>query len=406
MTITPARHASGDSDASYGYELPWAFEPKHLRWQETVKRFAAEHVGPGASQRSRTASLDPDLVRRAAAMGMFGLLIEPRYGGKGADLRTLCLTIEELAVVDSSFAATVHVQSVCAALLQHLVKDRPDIGADILPGAASGETFISIALTEPSGGSDAGNVATAARQDGDSWVINGAKQFITNCGTPFSRYVIVTAAVGTSAEGHRPPLSVFLVPLDADGVTVGASYDKLAWRSSDTHPLQFDEVRVPASALLSEPGRGYREVLQFLSWARIAIAAMSAGLARGCLNDALRFVRDRTSFGKPLASHQAVSFDIAEIASLTATARTHAYDGAWKYDHGHSIKDTASVAKLVASEAANRAAYIANQLQGGYGSLEETAVARHFRDARVLTVGEGTSAVQRILIARSLGLPI
>jgi alkylation response protein AidB-like acyl-CoA dehydrogenase len=405
MTITPTRHAPGGSDATLGYDLPWAFEPKHLRWQETVRQFAAEHVEPEASHRSTKASLDTDLVRRAAAMGMFGLLIEPQYGGAGADLRTLCLTIEELAVVDSSFAATVHVQSVCGALLQHLVKDRPDIGADILPGAAAGETFISIALTEPSGGSDAGNVATTARQDGESWVINGAKQFVTNCGTPFSRYVIVTAAVGTSAEG-RPPLSVFLVPLDADGVSVGASYDKLAWRSSDTHPLQFDEVRVPASALLSEPGRGYREVLQFLSWARIAIAAMSAGLARGCLTDTLRFVSDRTSFGKPLASHQGVSFDLAEIASLTATARTHTYDGAWKYDHGHSIKDTASIAKLVASEAANRAAYIANQLQGGYGSLEETAVARHFRDARVLTVGEGTSAVQRILIARSLGLPV
>jgi alkylation response protein AidB-like acyl-CoA dehydrogenase len=405
MTITPTRHAPGGSDATLGYDLPWAFEPKHLRWQETVRQFAAEHVEPEASHRSTKASLDTDLVRRAAAMGMFGLLIEPQYGGAGADLRTLCLTIEELAVVDSSFAATVHVQSVCGALLQHLVKDRPDIAADILPGAAAGETFISIALTEPSGGSDAGNVATTARQDGESWVINGAKQFVTNCGTPFSRYVIVTAAVGTSAEG-RPPLSVFLVPLDADGVSVGASYDKLAWRSSDTHPLQFDEVRVPASALLSEPGRGYREVLQFLSWARIAIAAMSAGLARGCLTDTLRFVSDRTSFGKPLASHQGVSFDLAEIASLTATARTHTYDGAWKYDHGHSIKDTASIAKLVASEAANRAAYIANQLQGGYGSLEETAVARHFRDARVLTVGEGTSAVQRILIARSLGLPV
>jgi alkylation response protein AidB-like acyl-CoA dehydrogenase len=299
----------------------------------------------------------------------------------------------------------VHVQAIVAALLQHLTADRPDLRRDVLPGAAAGTTFVSIGLTEPGGGSDAGNIATVARQDGSDWIINGAKQFITNSGTPFSRYVILMAAVGGNVNG-RPPVSAFLVPLDAPGVTVGNKYPKLGWRSSDTHPLFFDDVRLPADALISAPGRGYRDVLEFLTWARLPIAAMSTGLATGCLADTMRFVRERRSFGKPLGEHQGVAFQVSEIAALAATARTLTYDGAWKYDHGRPIREAAAIAKLVASEAANKAAYLATQVQGGYGFIEETAATRHYQDARILTVGEGTSEVQKLLIARSLGLPV
>jgi short/branched chain acyl-CoA dehydrogenase len=388
-----------------GYDLSWAFEPEHLRWQQTMARFTADVVAPGATARSIESRFDPDLSREAGKLGVYGLLAPAEYGGGGADLRTLCLTVEELATVDSSLAVTVHVQSICTSLLAHLAKDRPDLCREVLPSASTGETFISIGLTEPSGGSDAGNIATVARQDGTDWVINGAKQFITNSGTPFSRYIILLAAVGENVAG-RPPVSAFLVPLDAPGVTVGPKYPKLGWKSSDTHPLFFDDVRVPADALVSEPGRGYRDVLEFLTWARFPIAAMGAGLVRGCLADTLRFVRERTSFGKQLGQHQAVAFQIADIAAMGAASRVLTYDGAWKYDHGRPIRQEAAIAKLVASEAANRAAYVATELQGGYGFIEETATTRHYQDARILTIGEGTSEVQRMLIARGLGLPV
>lgn len=404
MTATAASR-QGKGLATDGYDLPWAFEPEHLDWRDTVRRFVAEEVTPEAGRRSIDSSFDPELVRKAGKLGMFGLLVGTDHGGAGADLRSLCLTLEELSTVDSSLAVTVHVQSICAALLEHLAKDRPELCQEILPSAAAGTTFISIGLTEPSGGSDAGNIATTARKDGADWIINGAKQFITNSGTPFSRYVILLAAVGENVNG-RPPVSAFLVPLDAPGVTVGDKYPKLGWRSSDTHPLFFDDVRVPTEALVSESGRGYRDVLEFLTWARLPIAAMSAGLATGCLADTMRFVEQRTSFGKPLSQHQAIAFQTAEIAALAATARTLTYDGAWKYDKGLPIREAAATAKLVASEAANKAAYIATQLQGGYGFIEETAATRHYQDARILTIGEGTSEVQKMLIARALGLAV
>ena len=400
-----ATRTAGSDLLRTGYDLPWAFEQEHRDWQDTMRAFCAESVEPAAAERSIAARFDPELVRRAGALGVFGLLAPTEYGGAAADLRTHCLTVEELATVDSSLAVTVHVQAICVALLAHLAADRPALLREILPGACTGEVFVAVGLTEPSGGSDAGDIATTARPDGDGWVVNGAKQFITNSGTPFSRYVILLAAVGENGGG-RPPVSAFLVPLDAPGVTVGRAYPKAGWRSSDTHPLFFDDVRLPADALLSEPGRGYRDVLEFLTWARLPIAAMSAGLARGCLTDTLRFVQGRRSFGRALGAHQGVAFGVAQIAALASTARTMTYDGAWKYDHGLPIRDTAAIAKLVASEAAVEAANIATQLQGGYGFIEETASTRHHQDARILTIGEGTSEVQRMLIARSLGLAV
>jgi alkylation response protein AidB-like acyl-CoA dehydrogenase len=406
MTAIATAVGSGGALAREGFELPWAFEPHHNEWRDTMRRFVHDRVEPGAAERHLRAQFDPDLVREAAALGMCGLLVDEQYGGSGADLRTLCLTVEELATADSSLAVTIHVQAICAALLQHLARDRrPDLCRELLPAAAAGETFIAIGLTEPSGGSDAGNIATVARRDGGDWVIDGAKQFITNSGTPFSRYVILMAAVEEGVRG-RPRVSAFLVPLEEPGVTVGGTYPKAGWRSSDTHPLFFDQVRVPAEAEISEHGRGYRDVLEFLTWARLPIAAMSAGLARGCLADTMRFVEQRSSFNQPLGAHQGVAFQLADIAARAATARTLTYDGAWKFDHGLPIREAASIAKLVASEAANEAANLATQLQGGYGFIEETAAVRHHQDARILTIGEGTSEVQRMLIARSLGLPV
>lgn len=405
-TIPAPVHGSGPARGlAHGYDLPWAFEPEHLEWRETVRRFVTREVEPGAAQRSIDAKFDPELAGKAGELGMYGLLVDPEHGGAGADMRTLCLTIEELARVDSSLAVTVHVQAIVTALFQHLTKNRPDLRHQILPEAAAGRTFLAIGLTEPSGGSDAGNIGTTARADGGDWIVNGSKQFITNSGTPFSKYVILMAAVGENADG-RPPVSAFLVPLDAPGVTVGGAYPKLGWRASDTHPLFFDDVRIAGDTLISAPGRGYKEVLEFLTWGRLPFAAMAAGLAQGCLQDTLRFVKERESFSRPLGAHQGVAFGMSEVAALAATARTMTYDAAWKYDRGLPYQDEAAVAKLVASEAANKAAYLGTQLQGGYGFIAETATTRHYQDARILTVGEGTSEVQKMLIARALGLPV
>jgi short/branched chain acyl-CoA dehydrogenase len=388
-------------------DLPWCFEDQHLAWQKTIQEFCQRVVAPGVVERDLEGRFDPELVREVGRLGAFGLRVPEAYGGAGADLRSMCIAAEEFAVLDSSLAVTIHVQAISAALFHHLASE--DLRAEFLPGMASGETFCAFGLTEPTGGSDAGNISTRARRDGSDWIISGAKQFITNSGTEFSKYVILFAAHdrhGDTPTGSRAPISAFLVPLDAPGVSVGPKYPKMGWRSSDTHPLYFDDVRIPGHHLLGQEGRGYREALAFLTWARIPIAAMSAGLARGCLQATLEFVNSRESFGKPLTAHQAVAFGVADLSAMTDTARLLTYDAAWKYDTGRPIEREAAVSKLMASELANKVAYQASQLSGGYGFMDDSDVARHFRDARILTIGEGTSEVQRMLIARGLGLPV
>ncbi|HTC82449.1 MAG TPA: acyl-CoA dehydrogenase family protein, partial [Acidimicrobiia bacterium] len=282
-------------------DLPWCFDDEHIAWQKAIQEFCQRVVAPGVVQRDLDGRFDPDLVREVGWLGAFGLRVPEAYGGSGADLRSMCIAAEEFSVVDSSLAVTVHVQAISAALFHHLAGD--DLRAEYLPAMAAGESFCAFGLTEPTGGSDAGNIGTRAARDGSDWIIDGAKQFITNSGTPFSHHVILFAAhdrAEVMATGGRAPISAFLEPLDAPGVTVGPKYPKMGWRSSDTHPLYFDGVRVPAHHLLGQEGRGYREALGFLTWARIPIAAMSAGLARGCLEATLRFVTSRESFGKPL----------------------------------------------------------------------------------------------------------
>ncbi|HYH51878.1 MAG TPA: acyl-CoA dehydrogenase family protein [Acidimicrobiia bacterium] len=388
-------------------DLPWCFDDQHLAWQKTIQEFCQRVVAPNVIKRDLDGELDPDLIREVGRLGAFGLRVPEAYGGSEADLRSMCIAAEEFAVHDSSLAVTVHVQAISASLFHHLASE--DLRAEYLPGMATGETFCAFGLTEPTGGSDAGNISTRARRDGSDWIINGAKQFITNSGTPFSKYVTLFAAHerdSATPAGSRPPISAFLVPLDAPGVTVGPKYPKMGWRSSDTHPLYFDDVRVPGHYLLGQEGRGYREALAFLTWARIPIAAMSAGLARGCLQATLEFVNSRESFGKPLTAHQAVAFGVADLAAMTDTARLLTYDAAWKFDTGRPIEREAAVSKLMASELANKVAYQASHLHGGYGFMDDSHVGRHYRDARILTIGEGTSEVQRMLIARGLGLPV
>src|SRR5690606_5616652 len=273
---------------------------------------------PGAAERSIEHRYDPELAAKMGDMGLYGVLVSEEYGGSGGDLASLCIGIEELARVDSSAAVTGHVQGINAALVQRLATEEQK--RELLPQMVSGQTFVALGLTEPSGGSDAGNVSTRAVRDGDEWVINGAKQFITNSGTPATRYVLLVAATGEGSAGH-PETSLILVPTDAPGVEVGPAYPKMGWRGSDTHPLYFDDVRVPAKALTGSQGIGLREVLGSLTWAPLPIAAMSTGLAQGCLEATREFVTNRESFGKPLYEHQAVAFSVADLAAMTYTAR-------------------------------------------------------------------------------------
>lgn len=386
-----------------GHSLPWALDSDHCDWQAVVRTFAREVVEPGAAQRAAERTFDPDLCREAGKLGVFGLLAPSEYGGSNADLRTLCVTVEEAAAVDVSFAATVHVQAMSVALLAHLAADRPDLLAEVMPDAARGDAFIAFGLTESSGGSDTRNLRTRAWRDGSDWIISGSKEFISNSGTPFSRYVIIFAVTGENPDG-RNEISTFLVPLDAKGVTVGSDYDKLGWRSADTHPVYLDEVRVPELAMLGRPGQGLRAALSFVTWARIAIAAVGTGVTRGCLRHALELVRHREVFGRPLTDFQNTGFRLADLVSLASVARVLTYDAAWKRDRGLPIEREAATAKLVSSEAANEAAAIATQLGGGRGVVGGGIAARAHQDARILTVVEGTSEIQRLLIARSLGL--
>jgi short-chain 2-methylacyl-CoA dehydrogenase len=392
------------SFAALDPDLPWCFEDEHRAWREVVRAFCDREIVPTAFERSRDAVFDEGLALRLGELGIYGTLIPTERGGTGGDLRMLCIAIEEIARADSGVAASTHVQGISTALFDHLATDEQK--RDVLPSAIRGETYISFGLTESSGGSDAGNFATTARRDGGDWVISGSKEFITNAGTPLSRYVILFAATGEGSRPGRPAASAFLVPFDAPGMTVAPAYSKLGWRTSDTHPIFLDEVRVPADALLGEEGRGYREALRFLTWARIPIAAMGVGLAQGCFEASLDFVSSRESFGKPLGAHQAVSFELANIAAMTMTARVSTYDAAWRHDKGLPYEREAAAAKLMGSELANQVAYKATQIHGGYGFMDEYAVTRHYGDARILTIGEGSSEVQRMLIARSFGLPV
>jgi alkylation response protein AidB-like acyl-CoA dehydrogenase len=409
ITDTPAA-ATGSAHVRPRYHIgselgaaAWAFNEEHLAWRQTIRKFARERVAPGAAERSKTATFDRELVRDLAELGVFGLLVPEPHGYHG-DLRMLCIALEELAYVDSSAAVTVHVGAVSAAFLAAVIKDRHELSDTLIPKVAAGELFCCIAITEPSGGSDAANVTgTIARRDGDGWILNGAKQFITNSGTPLSQYVIVISATGDVADNGRRPVSAFLVPLDTPGVTVAAGYDKFGWRASDTHPIFFDSVRLPEDALISPEGGAPRQLFELLTWARIPFAAMGTGLARACLDESLRFTGDRNSFGAPVSTHQGVSFELAGMAADVHTAMLQTYDAAWKHDNGLPVEFEAAASKLIACELANSVAYRATQLHGGYGFMQESAVVRHYQDARVLTIAEGTSQVQRMLISRYLG---
>ncbi|MVU82837.1 acyl-CoA dehydrogenase [Nocardia sp. ET3-3] len=367
----------------------------------TVRDFANQVVAPVAAEHDAEHSFPYEVIAGMADMGLFGLPFPEEFGGMGGDYFALCLALEELGKVDQSVAITLEAGvSLGAMPIYRFGNDKQR--AEWLPLLASGRALGAFGLTEPGAGSDAGGTRTTAVLDGDSWIINGSKQFITNSGTDITRLVTVTAVTG-STDGKKE-ISTIIVPTDTPGFTAEPAYNKVGWNASDTHPLSFDDVRVPAENLLGERGRGYANFLRILDEGRIAIAALSVGAAQGCVDESVRYAKDRQAFGRPIGANQAIAFKIARMEARAHMARTAYYDAAALMLSGKPFKKQAAIAKLVASEAAMDNARDATQIFGGYGFMNEYAVARHYRDSKILEIGEGTTEVQLMLIGRELGL--
>ncbi|GAA3681268.1 acyl-CoA dehydrogenase family protein [Nonomuraea antimicrobica] len=366
--------------------------------RKTVEAFAREVVAPVIGDFYEREEFPYDIVRQMGAMGLFGLPFPEEYGGMGGDYFALCLALEELARVDSSVAITLEA-AVSLGAMPIFRFGTGEQRATWLPRMASGEVLGAFGLTEPGGGSDVpGGMRTTAVLDGGEWVINGTKAFITNSGTD------ITGVVGVAALTGEREISTILVPSGTPGFVVSKKYSKVGWNASDTRELAFTDCRVPAANLLGERGRGYAQFLQTLDEGRIALAALSVGLAQGCVDECLKYVRERTAFGHPIGHYQAIQFKIADMEARAHTARLAYYHAAEKMLAGLPFKKEAAIAKLVASNAAMDNAREATQVFGGYGFMNEFPVARFYRDAKVLEIGEGTSEVQRMLIARQLGL--
>lgn len=366
--------------------------------RKTVEAFARDVVAPVIGDYYEREEFPYDIVRQMGAMGLFGLPLPEEYGGMGGDYFALCLTLEELARVDSSVAITLEA-AVSLGAMPIYRYGTPGQREEWLPRLAAGELLGAFGLTEPGGGSDVpGGMRTTAVLDGGEWVINGTKAFITNSGTDITGVVAVAALTG------EREISTILVPSGTPGFTVSKKYSKVGWNASDTRELAFADCRVPAGNLLGERGRGYAQFLQTLDEGRVAIAALAVGLAQGCVDECLKYVRDRRAFGHPIGHYQAIQFKIADMEARTHTARLAYYHAAERMLKGQAFKKEAAIAKLVSSNAAMDNARDATQIFGGYGFMNEFPVGRFYRDAKILEIGEGTSEVQRMLIARQLGL--
>ncbi|WP_159843459.1 acyl-CoA dehydrogenase family protein [Nocardia sp. CY41] len=367
----------------------------------TVRDFARSVVAPVAAEHDANHTFPYEVVAGMAEMGLFGLPFPEEYGGMGGDYFALCLALEELGKVDQSVAITLEAGvSLGAMPIYRFGNDKQK--QEWLPQLTSGRNLAAFGLTEPGAGSDAGGTRTTAVADGGEWIINGSKQFITNSGTDITKLVTVTAVTGNT--GGKKEISTILVPTDTPGFVAEPAYNKVGWNASDTHPLSFTDVRVPEENLLGERGRGYANFLRILDEGRIAIAALAVGAAQGCVEESVRYAKEREAFGSAIGRNQAIAFKIARMEARAHAARTAYYDAAALMLAGKPFKKQASIAKLVASEAAMDNARDATQIFGGYGFMNEYAVARHYRDSKILEIGEGTTEVQLMLIGRELGL--
>ena len=380
------------------YEL----SAEHESFRGVVREFAEAEIAPYVAQWDRDHHLPTKVVLQMGELGLFGLTAPEEFGGSNADFTSLCVAIEEIGRVDQSIGATLEAAT-GLGINPILTFGTDEQKQTWLPDLVAGHALAAFGLTEPEAGSDAGATKTRAVLDGDSWVINGAKAFITNSGTDITSVITVTARTGPDE------ISTIMIPAGTPGLTVEPGYDKLGWHISDTHGLTFDDCRVPRENLLGERGNGFRQFLHVLDDGRIAISALAVGLAQGCLDVARKYALERQTFGAPIGSRQSVAFSLSDLATQVEAARLLTYKAAALKDADRpaaQIKQAASMAKLFSSDVAMTAARTATQVLGGNGFMEEFPVARFYRDAKILEIGEGTSEVQRMVIARGLGLPV
>ncbi|HWG00973.1 MAG TPA: acyl-CoA dehydrogenase family protein [Trebonia sp.] len=390
--------------------LAYRLEPEHEALRATVADFARDVVAPVIGDLYERGEFPYDIVAQMGKMGLFGLPVAEEYGGMGGDYFALCLALEELARVDSSVAITLEA-GVALGIMPVYRYGTEAQKRQWLPKLCAGEALGAFGLTEPGGGTDvAGAMRTRARLEpaegaagAGQWVIDGTKSFITNSGTAITSVVAVAAVTGTTAAGN-PEISTILIPAGTPGFTTSKKYSKVGWSASDTRELSFDGCRVPEENLLGARGRGYAQFLATLDEGRVAIAALATGLAQGCVDQSLAYVRERTAFGGPIGRFQSLQFKIADMEARAHVARLAYYHAAAKMAAGEPFKKEAAIAKLTASDAAMDNARDATQIFGGYGFMNEYPVGRFYRDAKILEIGEGTSEVQRMLIARELGL--
>jgi hypothetical protein len=387
--------------------MSYELTDEHTALRAEVRDFADTVVAPAAYEYDTKRELPYDIIAKMGEMGLFGLPLPREYGGQGKDYLSLCLAVEELARVDQSIAVTLEA-GVGLGVMPLFRSGTEAQKKEWLPRLASGDALAAFGLTEADAGSDAAGTKTTAVLENGEWVINGSKQFITNSGTKITRLVTITAVTGESerVDGSiKKELSAILVPTPIDGLTVEPAYDKVGWHTSDTHPLTLRNVRVPEANLLGERGRGFANFVETLDEGRIAFAALCTGAAQGCLEESLRYAGSRNVFGRPIGSNQHIAFKLARMQARVYTARLAYYDAVARMMRGEPFKMQASIAKMVSSEAAMDNARDATQIFGGYGFMNENPVARHYRDSKVLELGEGTTEVQLMVISRGLGFP-
>jgi alkylation response protein AidB-like acyl-CoA dehydrogenase len=378
---------------------------EHIALRERVRDFADTVVAPAAYRYDTERRLPMEIIAQMGELGLFGLPFPVEYGGQGKDYLSLCIAVEQLGRVDQSIGVTLEA-GVGLGIVPIYRFGSEEQRQTWLPDLVTGRALAGFGLTEAEAGSDAAGTKTTAVLEGGEWVINGTKQFITNSGTPITKLVTVTAVTD---ETRRPDGSVkkeltsIIVPNGTPGFTVEPGYDKIGWHTSDTHPLTFRDVRVPEANLLGERGRGFANFIGTLDEGRIAFAALATGMAQGCLEEAAAYARTRNVFGRAIGSNQHIAFKLARMQARVHQARLAYTDAAFKMMAGRPFKSEASIAKLLASEAALDNVRDATQIFGGYGFLNENVVGRHYRDSKILEIGEGTSEVQLMIIARGLG---
>jgi short/branched chain acyl-CoA dehydrogenase len=384
--------------------LNFSLSDEHELLRSTVRDFAETHVAPVAEELDREGRFPYDIVRGMADLGIMGITIPEEFGGAGSDTLSYAIAVEELARIDSSVSITMCAHHSLGTLPIWYFGDDTQ-KAEWLPQLASGEQLGAFGLTEPGAGSDAGAARTTARLDGDEWVVNGSKIFITNAGTDMTLGVTITAVTGEDDRG-RPEISNIFIPNGTPGYAISAPMKKMGWHASDTRELSFQDCRVPASNMVGPRGKGFTQFLRILDGGRIGVAALGLGLAQGAYEQALAYAQQRNQFGKPIAGYQAVAFKLADMATEIEASRLLTYKAAWLKDMGRDFTHVAAMAKLKTGILAREVANLSLQIHGGYGYMDEYAISRFYRDAKILEIGEGTNEVQQMVIARGLGVQL